>query len=374
MGVLTSDSVIRSADSHVLEPGDLWVERVAEKYRDRAPKIVNEVDTKAGRQEGEWLVCDGIGPQRVASFAAADVEDPKWRTEANARGYEQLLSGGWDPAQRMKDQDIDGVSFEAIYPSMTMPMFGIPDSDFQYSVLAAYNDWISEYVGHDPKRMLGIGLICVDDLDRAVEEIARCAKLGLRGIMIPVDPGEPNYADPRYDPIWAAACDHDMPISLHILMGRHGTGLQRTPFLMAYVTQIHEVQVSLAAILVSGVFHRYPKLKIVSVENDIGWIPHFLYKLTHGYDNFRYMIGYEAPKSPMDYMRSNVWFTFQDDPVGCQHLEEIGADQVMWASDYPHGDSTWPYSRETIERNFAGLSADLISKAITRNVANLYGI
>lgn len=111
-----SGGQLRSGDSHVLEPADLWQTRVAAKFRDRAPRLVESVDTARGRLEGEWLVCDGIGPQRVAGFAAADVTDPKWRTAANERGYEQLLSGGWDPVQRLKDQDIDGVAFEVIYP------------------------------------------------------------------------------------------------------------------------------------------------------------------------------------------------------------------------------------------------------------------
>ena len=124
-------TIMRSADSHVVEPGDLWQERVPAKLRDRAPRIVDSVESLRGPVEGEWLVCDGIDPQRVAGFAAADVDDPRQRSAADERGYGELLSGGWDPVQRLKDQDVDGVGFEVLYPSMALPMFGIPDFELQ---------------------------------------------------------------------------------------------------------------------------------------------------------------------------------------------------------------------------------------------------
>lgn len=108
------------------------------------------------------------------------------------------------------------------------------------------------------------------------------------------------------------------------------------------------------------------------MENDIGWIPHYLHKLRHGFEQFRYMVGYDAPESPLDYFHRNVYFTFQDDPVGVQHLEAIGTHQVLWASDYPHGDSTWPYSHETVARNFDGMPDEYVQRATFSNLAELY--
>ncbi|MYA17689.1 MAG: amidohydrolase [Gammaproteobacteria bacterium] len=368
------DKPMRSADSHVIEPGDLWQTRLPKTLRDRAPRIVDGIDSLRGPVEGEWLVCEGISPQRVAGFAAADVEDPKQRAAADERGYGQLLSGGWDPVKRLKDQEVDGVGFEVLYPSMGLPMYGIPDFELQSAVFAAYNDWVAEYASHDPSRLLGVGMICVDDIGLAVAEMERIARLGLRGAMISVDPGRPNYASKRYDRVWAAACALELPLSMHILTDRGGAGYNRLPFLMTWMRQVHPIQLSLTTLLVSGVFHRYPKLKVVSVENDIGWIPYFLQRLAGSFEQFRYLVGYDSPQTPVDYFRRNVWFTFQDDPFGVSNLASIGVHRALWGSDYPHGDSTWPHSRETVKRNFAGLDDEIVERATYGNLNELYGL
>ena len=146
---------LRSADSHVIEPGDLWQERVPKKLRDRAPRVVDSVDSLRGKVEGEWMVCEGLVPQRIAAFAAADVEDPRVRADADTRGYAEIRPGAWNPAERLKDQEVDGVGFEILYPSMALPMFGIPDTDLQYAVFAAYNDWIADYAAYDRSRDAG---------------------------------------------------------------------------------------------------------------------------------------------------------------------------------------------------------------------------
>ena len=371
---LADGFLMRSADSHVIEPGDLWHERMPKNLRDRAPRIVDSIDSLRGPVEGEWLVCEGISPQRVAGFAAADVDDPRQRAAADERGYADLLSGGWDPVQRLKDQALDGVGFEVLYPSMALPMFGIPDFDLQSAVFAAYNDWVAEYAGHDRTRLLGVGMICLDDIGCAVKEMERVAGLGLGGAMISVDPGRPNYASKRFDRVWAAACALELPLSMHILTDRGGAGYNRLPFLMTWMRQVHPIQLSLTTLLVSGVFHRFPDLKVVSVENDIGWIPYFLQRLEGSFEQFRYLVGYDSPETPIDYFRRNVWFTFQDDPVGVGNLEAIGVDRVMWGSDYPHGDSTWPHSRETVERNFSGMAADVVERVTSSNLTDLYRI
>ena len=367
-------TIMRSADSHVVEPGDLWQERVPAKLRDRAPRIVDSVESLRGPVEGEWLVCDGIDPQRVAGFAAADVDDPRQRSAADERGYGELLSGGWDPVQRLKDQDVDGVGLEVLYPSMALPMFGIPDFELQSAVFAAYNDWIAEFASHDPARLLGVGLVCIDDIGWAVAELERIAHLGLGGAMIPVDPDRPNYSSGRFDRVWAAACALELPLSMHILTDRSGAKYNQRPFLMTWIRQVHPIQLSLTSMLVSGVFQRFPGLKIVSVENDIGWIPYYLQRLEDSFEQFRYHVGYDSPDTPIDYFHRNVWFTFQDDPVGVRNIETIGVDRVMWGSDFPHGDSTWPHSREAVARNFDGMPQGYVEKATHDNVTALYGL
>lgn len=374
MAVLSPGQPVFSADSHVVEPAELWLEYIDPAFRERAPRLEREIRRKDGTKvEGEFLVCEGIAPQPVASFAAADVDDPRGRAEANRRGYGEIRKGGWDPRARLEDQRIDGVDFEVLYPSMAMPMFGIRDVPFQQAVFGAYNRWAADFAGALPGRLAAIALIGLDDLDWAEAELSRCRDRGLCGAMIWNDPGpERSYADRSFDRFWSAAADLAMPLSLHILTGRAGTGLGSAHFLVDYMTLTHPVQRSLSALLTTGVFARHPRLRVVSVENDVGWLAHYLYRLEHAFQQFRYMLEYRDPRSPLEYFQEHCYATFQDDPVGLRTAEWIGADRLMWASDYPHGDSTWPESRATIERTFAGVDAAAVRRIVHDNVAALY--
>jgi predicted TIM-barrel fold metal-dependent hydrolase len=372
--VLASDQPLFSADSHVVEPANLWLDYIEPAFRERAPHVERQIRRRDGTLAvGEFLVCEGIAPQPVANFAAADVEDPRQRAEANRRGYAELRQGGWDPQARLRDQRIDGVDFEVLYPSMAMPMFGIAEVPFQQAVFAAYNRWAADFAAALPGRLVAVALIGLDDLAWAEAELKRSRELGLRGAMIWNDPGPGrSYADRDFDRFWAAAADLDMPLSLHILTGKTGTGLGSPHFLRDYMALTHPVQSSLAAMLTSGVFARHPRLRVVSVENDVGWLAHFLYRLEHAYQQFRYLVEYRDPRSPLEYFHEHCWATFQDDPVGLRTLEWIGPDRLMWASDYPHGDSTWPESRATIERTFAGVETAAVRRIVHDNVAGLY--
>lgn len=375
---LSTKSVVFSADSHVLEPGDLWTSHIDPAFRERAPHIEHSHTDADGRvSKGEFMVCEGIDPTPVALFAAADVEEPKLRAEMGKRGYDQLLSGGWDPEVRLKDQELDGVGAEIIYPSIGMPMFGIPETEFQQAVFRAYNNWLAEYCAYAPERLLGLAMITLDDVDWGVAEFQRARKLGLRGALIWNDPGPESYADRKFDPFWVAATDLEMPLSLHILTGKSGSGLDLSGKSNLFVDALPlhlPVQKTLTSMLTSGVFERHPALKLLSVENDIGWLAHFLFRLDHFFDALRYAANYTDPLTPTEYFRRNVWATFQDDPVGVATREFIGSDRLLWGSDYPHGDSTWPHSREAIERNFQNVDAAEVQAITHDNVQALYGI
>ena len=174
-----------SADSHIIEPADLWTSRIDAAYRERGPHIEMQAEMPSGEvEDGQFMVVDGGTPQRVAGFAVANV-DPKDRAEANKRGYEQIRPGAWDPVERLKDQDIDGIVCEVIYPSMAMPYFSLPDTGLQQAVFSAYNDWMAEFCSHDPKRLVGLAMISLDEVEHAVSELHRARSLGLRGALIP---------------------------------------------------------------------------------------------------------------------------------------------------------------------------------------------
>lgn len=369
-------STVLSADSHVVEPPTLWHDHIDPAFRDRAPTVVGEAVWRDGTtKQGAFWICEGLQPIPAAGFAVADVDDPEARSEANFRPLEELRSGGWDPAARLLDQDIDGVRGEVLYPSMAMSMFGVADPAFQAALFRAYNRWVADYCAHAPDRLFPIMLVSLDDVAAAVHEVERVRDAGGRGVMISHDPSPgPNYSDRVYDPFWAACAAAGLPVSLHILTGRAGMAMSRQPYLAAYIALPHPVQVSLVDMLATGVFARHPDLRVVSVENDVGWVPHFLHRLEFGWEEFRFMVGYDDPVPPHEHFRRRVRCTFQDDPIGVHLLDVIGSDVLMWASDYPHGDSTWPKSRETIERNFAGYAPDTVRRVVHDNVVDLYGL
>ncbi|NOT53088.1 MAG: amidohydrolase family protein, partial [Deltaproteobacteria bacterium] len=231
---------IISADSHFVEPPTMWAERVDKQFRDRAPHTVRNVQ---GR-EGEFFVCENISPVPVTGFFAAGVPSADLPTYIK-KGFEAAPASVWDPAARIKDQDLDGVQAEVIYTSMGMPLYGLDDTALRVACFRAYNDWAVEYCSYNPKRLLPLGLVTLEDIPTGVQELQRIANKGMRGAMIWAEPpGDRPYSHPDYDPFWAAAQDLNMPLSLHILTGRKGTGVDffKDNLALQVSTLHHEVE------------------------------------------------------------------------------------------------------------------------------------
>jgi predicted TIM-barrel fold metal-dependent hydrolase len=216
-------------------------------------------------------------------------------------------------------------------------------------------------------------MVSLDDPLEGVDELRRAANRGLRGAMIwGAAPAERSYGDPSYDPFWAAAQDLGTPISLHILTERRG-GSDFQSVMKGYPALHHSVEKSLTEIIFAGVLERFPKLRFVSVEDDIGWIPHFLQRLDHSFEKYRYLEKSTIANPPSYYFRRQVAATFQDDRVGVVMRDFIGVKSLMWGSDFPHSDSTWPNSLAVIARDFEGVPDDERRLMTSANVAALYG-
>jgi len=360
-----------SADSHVVEPPDLWTERIDKRFRDRAPRVVSN----AGEMPGDSFVCEELPPISVSSVAVAGVDESEYKERMFA-GYAGVPRGAWDPHARLADQDRDGVAAEVLYTSVGMAMYGLRDGELRAAIFRAYNDWMAEFCSAAPQRYAGIALIPMDEVGDGVREIARARRMGLRGGMIWGEPGDDTpYDSPYWDPLWAAAQDASFPLSLHILTGRGGTGVKWGSIMRSYGTLHHGIERSLIALIFGGVFQRFPRLRIVSAENDIGWMPHFLQRIDHAWHKYRSLeTGAYIPEKPSHYFRSHVSATFQQDRVGVRERAEIGLDSLMWASDFPHSDSTWPRSREHVARDFAGVPEPELRKMVHDNAALLYGL
>ncbi len=358
-----------SADSHVLEPRDLWTSRIERRFRDRAPRIVDE----AGGLSGDIFVCEELRPFAVAGLGVAGV-DPSEYPERMLGGYDGVRPSGWDPAARLEDQDRDGVSGEVLYTSLGMALYGLKDGELRAASFRAYNDWLAEYCGHAPARLAGVGLIPMDDVPTAVAELERCARMGLRGGMIwGVPPQDRRYHDRSWDPLWAAAQAHDLPLSLHILTGADGPGVGDS-IMWDYPFLPHALERSFADLIFGGVLQRFEGLRLVSAENDVGWIAHFLQRMDHSYEKYRSLEADPIPEPPGFYFRRQVFATFQEDRVGIQSRADIGVGNIMWASDFPHSDSTWPRSLQVVERDFADVPSAERDAIVWDNCAGVYGL
>jgi predicted TIM-barrel fold metal-dependent hydrolase len=365
-----------SADSHVFEPREMWVDYIDPAFRDRAPRIV----TNPGDKKGDFFVVPGQEPEKVGggfSAGASPEELKKMLEEASVK--DQCPLGAYIPSERQKEIEVDGVEAEIIYTTLGFRLFRLTDAPYQQALFRAFNTWISEYCNFDKKRFIGLGLISLLDVEAGVTELRRCADLGLRGALIMASPPDGvSYADPKFEPLWAAASELDMPISLHILTG-HGeesrnVGKFKQNHYLRAISIIHEVQRSLTEIMFSGAFERHPNLKIVSAENDIGWVPHFLYRADHFHDKAKYSNPTTLKMYPTEYAKRQFFVTYMDDPVGVRLYDYFGEDNYAWASDYPHAQSTFPNSRKIVDENFAGIP-DRVKRKITRdNCIRLYNM
>jgi predicted TIM-barrel fold metal-dependent hydrolase len=366
------DNTIISADSHVFEPVNLWETRMDRKFRERGPRFVANYQGKPGT----WFVCDGIDPRAISSIAATGVakEDLVKFTGVH---HKDLRAGGYDPVERLKDQDIDGVSGEVLYATYAMQLYVMPDAELQEAAFNAYNEWLVEMCGQAPNRLVGLALISMYNVDRAVKELQRWTKRGLRGAMIAnVPPEGTEYSDALYDSFWAAAEEIGAPISIHTLTSNRKASYRFSRELRGaarYPENPMEVMLTLGEILTSPLLDRHPRVRLVLAEADTGWLPWLLARVDRGHERYARQNNIHTELKPSEYFHRNVSAAFIMDRVGVFTRDFMGVDNLMWSSDYPHTDSTWPRSRESIEHDFAGVSeADRIKMTCT-NAAKLYG-
>ena len=367
-----SENTILSADSHVFEPVDLWDKRLDRKFRENGPRFVNDWQGK----KGTWFVAEGIAPRSITSIAAVGIAKEDLVKFKDVL-HKDLRPGGWEPAARLKDQDIDGISGEVLYATYAMNLYNMPNAELQEASFNAYNEWLCEMCGEAPNRLVGLSLISMYNVDHAVKELERWTKRGLRGAMIACEPpAGTEYSEKLYEPFWAAAQDMQVPISIHTLTSNRKANYRfsrETRGAARYPENPMEVMLTVGEMLTSTLFDRFPRLRVVLAEADTGWLPWLLQRVDRGHERYALQNDIHTKLKPSEYFHRNVSASFIQDRVGVFNRATIGVDNLMWSSDYPHTDSTWPKSKESIEHDFAGVSqADRIKMTCT-NAATLYG-
>ena len=359
--------LVNSADSHVFEPFDLWVERVPGHLRERAPRIA-EVD-------GEMrLIVEGAPSRRMSGGGNTAAERRDRDRSQESAGH--FRAGGWDPGERVKDLDEDGIWGEVLYPTIALFGFVIPDPELRWASCRAYNDWLAETFGSVSGRFAGAAMVTPNEVDLAVAEIERVANLGLRSVMLPMaaPEGRPYNLD-VYDPIWAAAQAQGMPVSFHVGTGANPV-TERGPggAVVNYVEVGLGAQRTLGYLAASGVLERFPDLHVVMVECGAGWLAWLMERMDEAFEEHEAWVEPKLAEPPSSYVRRQAHVTFGNDAAGVVNRGFTGVEPLLWASDYPHPEGTWPHTQETLERIFGDVEPaerDLITYTTT---ARLYGL
>ncbi len=364
---MTAEPVI-SADSHVQEPPEIYAERLPKRLRHRAPRV-EERDGK------RYLIVDGKKPRRL------DVAEARVTDDDQEREFRRDPTGGRDIAHRLADQERDGVIAEVIYPNTSLFLYNSSDAEYQLAVAKAYNDWAGELFGARRDRFAPVAIVPVEDVAEAVAEVERVARLGYRAIKIPITNARRPYNLPAYEPLWAACAANRLVVSLHAFSNAvdtypadwgeeegHGGALAHMALSMA------DGQNPAALLISSGALQRHPDLRFVVVECGAGWLAWLLYVLDEQVAKKHMWVRPRLEMLPSEFFRRQGGVTFSDDPVALNNLAFTGADVLLWGSDYPHDEGTFPHSREVIERTFAGVSAADKRKIVHDNAKRIYGL
>jgi predicted TIM-barrel fold metal-dependent hydrolase len=380
-----------SVDDHVLEPPHLWVDRVPAKDRDRAPHM-EEDDTGM-----DYWVYDG--KKFPSSGLSAVVGKSKEEFSPEPLAYRDMRPGCYDPAARIEDMDRAGILASLSFP--TLPRFcgqlfmEASDREFGLVCLKAYNDWmIEEWCGTAPGRYIPLILIPMWDPQLAVKEMERCAAKGATAFAFSENPaplGLPTIHDKdRYwEPVMAAANDLEMVVSMHVGSSSQVPKIAPdAPFMANLTWGAMRTSGTMLSWLFSGLFQRYPNLKIALSEGEIGWIPYYLERAEQVLDKQRYWVQRGAKfmdhaASDLDMVdldtldiralfRDHVFGCFIDDAHGIASIDEIGEDNIMCETDYPHSDSTWPDSIQVVKNRIGHLPPETQYKLLRGNAERLY--
>jgi predicted TIM-barrel fold metal-dependent hydrolase len=293
--------------------------------------------------------------------------------EDGRRGIRRLT----DPDLRLRDQDLDGVQGEVLY-GILGATGRLNDPEAATEVVRIYNQWLADFCDTHPERFAGIACVPGHNMSSAIEELERVGKRGsVRGVEIPLHKDMNPLWDPYWEPLWAAVNELGLPVHFHTIGGGHPEtqGFPLQVQRAAWAVYITGFGIQMAGVLMSmifsGVFEKYPKLRLVIGESGIGWIPYVLDHMDLEWEDQFHDLS--LTMKPSDYWRRQCAATYQTDRIGIKLLDELGTENVMWGSDFPHPDGIWPDSQSVIDRELGHLPENVRRKIVCDNAAALYG-
>ena len=370
------DLILVSVDDHLIEPPDLFAHHLPEKYRDAAPKVINEngIDT--------WVFGDvrarSLGLNAVASW-------PKEEWGFDPVGFAEMRPGCYDVNERLRDMNANGVLSSMSFPSMArfagQFFFEHPDKDLALVMLQAYNDWhIDEWCGAYPGRLLPLAIGPIWDPELLADEVRRVAAKGCRAISFSEAPyrlGLPSFHGHHWDPFFQACSDSQVVISMHIGSGSVMPTTSADAPIDIIITLPTHLAINAASDLIWGpVLRQFPDLRFALSEGGAGWVPYFLERVDRSYKNQTWTGQDFGDKLPSDLFREHILTCFIVDDVALRVRDLVGIDNIAWECDYPHSDSTWPRSPEVLIGAFtqAGVTdPSEINKITHENALRWYG-
>ena len=390
---------IISADDHVVEPAGLWVDRLPRRQRERGPHVVRErIDFARGdgnltlqatiSDDGQWadVWYDEERREPIMMIGAAvgfSHDDVALRPIT----FDEMRPGCYEPAARLADMDTGGIDASLCFPNLAPVRFCgqgfLEAKDKQLAMLCvrAYNDFIlEEWCAGSAGRLIPCGIIPLWDPDLAADEVRRVASRGMRAICFSEAPshlGLPSIHTGHWDPLFVACQETNTVVMIHVgSSSRVPLPSDDAPAGEGNVLISFNSTTAMIDWLFSGLFVRYPKIRMCLAECQIGWVPYYLQRADMTGETHRGWaeIRDKLPNPPSTYFASNVYVTFYDDTVGLKNLEAIGADNVLVETDYPHSDSTWPDSLSVIEKQvrLAGVSKTDTEKIVRGNAIGLF--
>ncbi len=359
------------ADAHVNPPPTFWSDYLPKHLRELAPKLEHAEDA-------DYIVFDG---KRRKLNLLSDQGGRKGEDfKINGR-LSDMRGGGWLPDERLKDMDQDGIDAAILFGGGPL---GTQNSELFIESYRAYNRWLSEFCAYDRRRLCGVAYIPLRDASESIQMLREAKELGFTAANIPAFPqnneamkvagpttgsasfaaqsaaltGDPSngrqFNHPEFDSFWAAACDLDMTLTIHLgaRVPRFGDAEHFLPDLVMSKFAMAE---PIGIMLFGGVFMKYPKLRFVSVESGVGWFAFMADYMDRTWEKQRFWVKSPLKELPSFYMDQNVYGSFIHDRIGIELRNSPGAKNIMWSSDYPHSETTFPDSDKWITRLFDGV-------------------
>jgi predicted TIM-barrel fold metal-dependent hydrolase len=323
-----------------------------------------------------WTM-EGRPPTPLISLSWAVNKSPEELAKRQIRFADQD-PGCSDPVARLKHLDADGIDAQVLYGDGAMQL---QDPELRTVCVRAYNDFLSEFVAAAPNRYIGLGIAPIHDPEESAREIQRFRKLGLRGIFIGLDGADFPITAPEYDRFWDAATAERLPVSIHI----GGGGMMKRDLafatrvapgtLEAFITMAPmTVGETMGMLIFGGVLPKRPDLRVVIAEGGIGWLAYYLERIDHVFEKQRFWANSKLTEKPSTYFHNQIFATFEEDLAGIRTYDLIGVKNIMFSTDFPHSDTTYPHSRRIIEEHFGSLPAEDREAMIYSNAARAYGL